>query len=73
MITGTIHDVPTIAPVIDPAQLAAINQLWWHNSMMLGYFCLGVGFLIGIVTGYYHCKRKYQRDQDTYFLAVREL
>lgn len=59
-ITGTIHNISTIAPApIDPAQLAAINALWWHNAMMLGYFCLGVGFLIGIVSGYYYCKGKY--------------
>lgn len=58
-ITGTIHDLPTIVPAINPEQLAAINQLWWNNAMQLGWFCLGVGFLIGMVTGYYYCKGKY--------------
>ena len=60
MITGTIHDIPTLAPAaIDPAQMAAINAVWWHNAMQLGYFCLAVGFLIGLISGYYYCKGKY--------------
>lgn len=73
MITGTIHDVPTIMPAIDPAQLAAINQLWWHNAMMLGYFCLGVGFLIGAGSVYLYYWRKRREDDDTHFLAAKEL
>lgn len=60
MITGTIHDIPTLAPApIDMAQLEAINQLWYNNAMHLGWFCLGMGFLIGMMTGYYYCKGKY--------------
>lgn len=63
-ITGTIHDVPTLAPAaIDPAQLAAINQLWWHNAMMLGYFCLATGFTIGICSGYILASRRYHGRQ----------
>jgi hypothetical protein len=58
MITGTIHDLPTIAPVIDPVQLAAINAAWLHNAIQLGWFCLVVGFLIGLATMYLYYLNK---------------
>jgi hypothetical protein len=50
MITGTIHDVPTMIPTLDNSCLpfiTAMNQAWWNNSIQLGIFCLVVGFLIG--------------------------
>lgn len=54
---GTIHDIPTTIPTMNIGQLTAINQAWTHNAMQLGYFCLAVGFLIGVGAGYIFCKR----------------
>jgi hypothetical protein len=52
--------------VIDPAQLAAINQLWYNNAMQLGWVCLGVGFLIGAVSVYLYYWRKDHEWDRTY-------
>jgi hypothetical protein len=65
MITGTIHDMPTVIPTLDNSCLpfiTAMNQVWWNNSMKLGVICLIVGFLIGIAAGYYYCKGNYGRE-----------
>jgi hypothetical protein len=61
-ITGTILEVPTAIPTLGDSCLpflTAMNQAWWNNAMKLGWFSLAVGFLIGIVAGYYYCKGKY--------------
>ena len=60
MITGTIHDVPTVIPTLDNSCLpflTAMNQAWLTNSMELGVFYLMVGFLIGAIAVYVHFKR----------------
>ena len=59
---GTIHDIPTPLPTMNNAclpLLTQMNQAWWHNAMMFGYFCLAAGFLIGVAAGYVACKRYY--------------
>lgn len=59
MITGNIHEIPTPLPDLPIHSVNSLNALWMHNAYMLGYFCLGVGFVIGLIAGYYYCKGKY--------------
>jgi len=61
MSSQIILDAPLLVttPAIDPATLAAINQAWTSNAMMLGEFCLVVGFLIGFGSAYMYFKRNY--------------
>ena len=35
------------------------QQQFREVALQLGYFALVVGFLMGLVAGYYYCKRKY--------------
>lgn len=48
-----------VTPAIDPATLAALNQVWMNNTMQLGTFTLVVGFLIGFASAYIYFKRNY--------------
>lgn len=37
----------------------AQNRAFTDVALQLGYFCLAVGFIIGIIAGYLWAKRKY--------------
>lgn len=51
--------LPVVTNAIDPVLLSQINDAWMHNAMLLGYFCLAVGFIIGAVSVYFYMGRKY--------------
>lgn len=51
--------LPVVTAAIDPVFLAQLNDAWMHNAMLLGYFCLAVGFTIGAVSVYIYMRRKY--------------
>jgi vacuolar-type H+-ATPase subunit I/STV1 len=51
--------LPAVTEAIDPVLLSQINDAWMHNAMLLGYFCLAVGFTIGAVSIYFYMRNKY--------------
>lgn len=40
-------------------ELIQMSQAWHDLAMQLGWFCLIVGFVIGVSAGYLYSRRKY--------------
>ena len=64
--TAQITVIETIAAPAKytAAEVIAMSDAWWDLSMQLGYFCLAVGFAIGITAGYLYARSKFSKVND---------
>lgn len=49
---------------INASQWAAQQQSFRDVAYQLGVLCLIVGFIIGVIAGYYLCKNRYEDMRD---------
>jgi hypothetical protein len=40
-------------------ELAQLSQAWQDLAIQLGYVCLAIGFVFGLIAGYFYAKGKY--------------
>lgn len=58
-----ILEYGTIETANNTIELIQMSDAWWSLAMQLGTFCLVVGFIIGVSSGYLYARRKYGSKQ----------
>ena len=44
---------------LNSTELIGQYQAFRETALQLGWICLTVGFIIGLIAGYYYCRNKY--------------
>jgi ABC-type xylose transport system permease subunit len=54
-----ILELGSVETANNSIELIQMSQAWHDLAMQLGWFCLIVGFIIGVTAGYWYSRRKY--------------